>query len=220
LAVAATVRTAISRQAATGAGSAVLADDLRESVRRRPATRCVVLAVDTSGSMGSQARVNAAAGAVLGLLADAYRSRHRVALVTFRGTEPEVVLPPTASVEVARARLGDLPTGGATPLAEGLAAALDTARRAASAGDDPLIVILTDGRATAGADALDRGLAAATAIAAAGVRAIVLDAEDGAARLGLASRLATAMGAPCVSLADVSAAAVEGVIRARLEAAR
>jgi magnesium chelatase subunit D len=213
VAVAASVRAAAVR----GAGPvAVAAGDLREPVRRRPATRCIVLAVDTSGSMGSRERVEAAAGAVLSLLADAYRSRHRVALVTFRGAGAEVVLAPTASVEVARARLGGLPTGGATPVAEGLAAALETARRAAAAGDEPLVVLLTDGRATAGPAALDRGLAAAAEVSAAGIGAVVLDAEDGAARLGLAARLATALGAPCLPLAAVTAGAVEGAIRSAL----
>jgi len=187
-----------------------------EPVRRRPATQAVILTVDTSGSMGSRERVEAAAGAVLGLLADAYRSRHRVALITFRGEGPEVVLAPTASVEVARARLDGLPTGGATPLAEGITTALDIARRATLHGDDPVLVLLTDGRATAGTGALDRGLAAAAAVADAGVRAVVLDAEDGPARMGLAARLAAAMHAPCVPLHDVSARAVEGTIRGLL----
>ena len=216
VAVAASLRTAASRRSAT-----VTAADLREPVRRRARARCIVLAVDTSGSMGSRRRVESAAGAVLGLLADAYRSRHRVAMVTFRGEGAEVVLAPTASIEVARARLGELPTGGATPLAEGLASALDTARRAASAGDDPLLVVLTDGRATAGAEAVHRSVRAAEEVAAAGVEAVVLDAEDeGGARLGLAPRLAAAMGAPCLPLGHVSAAAVEAAIRAGLDAGR
>ena len=211
VAVAATVRTAAARGAASP--SAV---DVREPVRRRAATRTVILTVDTSGSMGSRQRVEAAAGAVLALLADAYRSRHRVSLVTFRGLAAEVVLAPTASVEVARARLADLPTGGATPVAEGLTAAADVARRARAAGDDPLVVLLTDGRATAGDGALDRGLAAATDLAAAGIASVVLDAEDGAARLNLAARLAAAMGAPCLPLAEVSAPAVEAAVRSAM----
>ncbi|MFP5320007.1 MAG: AAA family ATPase [Acidimicrobiia bacterium] len=211
VAVAATVRTAVARGARTPD-----AVDVREPVRRRPATRTVILAVDTSGSMGSRERVEAAAGAVLALLADAYRSRHRVSLVTFRGGGAEVVLAPTASVEVARARLADLPTGGATPVAEGLAAAAEVARRARAAGDDPFVVLLSDGRATAGEGALDRGLAAAADLAAAGIPAVVLDAEDGAARLGLAGRFAEAMAARCLPLAEVSARAVEAAVRTSL----
>lgn len=132
VAVAATVRTALGRGARTPDAA-----DVREPVRRRPATRTVILTVDTSGSMGSRERVEAAAGAVLALLADAYRSRHRVALVTFRGRSADVVLAPTASVEVARARLADLPTGGATPVAEALAAAADVAGHRRCRGPRP-----------------------------------------------------------------------------------
>jgi magnesium chelatase subunit D len=209
VAVAPTLRAAVRR----GGEPAIVEEDLREPVRRRAPTRCVVLTVDTSGSMGTRDRAEAAAGAALGLLADAYRSRHRVALVTFRGTGAEVVLAPTASVEVARARLGELPTGGATPLAEGLTAALDAARHAAAVGDEPLIVLLTDGRATAGPDALDRAVRVAEEIAGAGIPSAVLDAEDGPVRLGCASRLAAVLGAPCLDLGEVSAAAVEGAVR-------
>ncbi|MGH9224252.1 MAG: hypothetical protein ACRD2W_10855, partial [Acidimicrobiales bacterium] len=63
---------------------------------------------------------------------------------------------------------------------------------------------------------LNRGLAAAAEVADAGIRAYVLDAEDGPARMGLATRIAAAMGAPCVPLAEVTAAAVEGTIREAL----
>lgn len=218
LAVAATLRAGLQRRVLQGGGAVLDEADLREGLRRREAVRCLVLTVDTSGSMGARARVEAAAGAVLELLAGAYRHRHRVALVTFRGEGAEVVLPPTSSVEVARARLDDLSTGGATPLAEGLNAALEVARRAAVAGDDPLVVVISDGRATAGQRALERGLEAAGEIASAGVSSLVLDAEvatgePGLTELGLARRLADALGAPCVSLGELSASSLESAIR-------
>src|SRR4029453_19429499 len=112
----------------------VAVEHLREPVRTRTVGRTVVVAVDASGSMGTHQRVEAATGAVLGLLADAYLRRDRVSMLTFRGDSAEVVLPPTASVELARTRLAELPTGGGTPLAEGITAALSLPRPAASAG--------------------------------------------------------------------------------------
>ena len=51
----------------------------------------------------------------LGLLVDAYQRRDRVALVSVRGEGAEVVLRPTASVEVARTRLVDCPPAGPRP---------------------------------------------------------------------------------------------------------
>ncbi|MGH9077065.1 MAG: VWA domain-containing protein, partial [Acidimicrobiales bacterium] len=186
--------------------------DLREPRRRQPARRCIVVVVDTSGSMGTEARVTAATGAVLGLLASAYRDRHRVALVALGGGGADVVLAPTASVEVARARLGDLPTGGATPLAEGLAAGLDVALQASGAGDEAFLVVLTDGRATAGPGAWERALAAAGQVGERRVPALVLDSEDGPVRLGLAAALAGAMGAPALPVASLSAGEVAAAI--------
>jgi magnesium chelatase subunit D len=216
VAVAATVRAVARRRGGQGPdadGAVIDPDDLREAVRAQPVGRTVVVAVDASGSMGTHQRVEAAAGAVLGLLADAYVRRDRVAMITFRGHAAELVLPPTASVELARARLGDVGTGGVTPLAEGLSAALATAKRAATDGWPPLLVTITDGRATGSAQALERSTAVAKEIRQASIDAIVLDAEDGATRLGLARELATAMGARYIRLEEISAARVEAAVR-------
>ncbi len=213
VALAATVRAVVQRRQADPLGPALHDDDVREPVRTQPVGRTVIVAVDASGSMGTHRRVEAASGAVLGLLADAYLRRDRVAMVTFRAEGAEVVLPPTASVELARARLDEVPTGGLTPLAEGLTAALATARRAAGEGWPPLLVVLTDGRATGEPGALDRAAAAAAEIAAASIDAIVLDAEDGPTRLGLAEQLSTSMGARYLRLDEISAPQVEAAVR-------
>jgi magnesium chelatase subunit D len=191
----------------------VTVDDLREPVRSRSMGRTVVVAVDASGSMGTHRRVEAATGAVLGLLADAYLRRDRVSMVTFRGDTADVVLPPTASVELARARLAELPTGGVTPLAEGITAGLSLARRAAADGWPPLLILITDGRATGTQNALDRAKGAAEEVAAADIDVVVVDAEDGPTRLGLAEQLATTMGARHVRLEAMSPDRVEAAVR-------
>ncbi|HKE75825.1 MAG TPA: ATP-binding protein [Acidimicrobiales bacterium] len=216
VAVAATVRAAAQRRQADPGGPMVTADDLREPVRSRTVGRTVVVAVDASGSMGTHKRVSAATGAVLGLLADAYLRRDRVAMVTFRSDTAEVVLPPTASIELARTRLAELPTGGVTPLAEGISAGLSIARRAASDGWPPLLVLITDGRATGHQSALDRARAAAEDVAAANIDVVVIDAEDGATRLGLAGQLAATMGARHLRLDEISPSAVETAVRGAL----
>jgi len=155
---------------------------------------------------------------VMSLLLDAYQRRDRVALVTFRGDEAEVALRPTGSVEVARARLVDLPTGGRTPLAAGITTALELATSAARHDDAerPLLVVVTDGRATAGPPSVDPVRAARDAAAAVrrrGVAAVVVDVEEGPTRLGLASELALAMGAPHLTLGELSAGALTLAVR-------
>lgn len=214
VAVLATVRTAMQRRLTDPGGPALTPGDVREPRRAERQTRTIVLCVDASGSMGTRARVDAATGAVVSLLADAYLQRDQVALVAFRSDEAAEVLPPTGSVELARARLADLPTGGPTPLAEGIAAGLSAAQRAAAKGSLPLLVLLTDGRATGATGALDRAREAARAVAAAGIDALLLDAEDdGRTALGLAAELATLMSARCIRLSTVTAASIESAVR-------
>jgi magnesium chelatase subunit D len=177
--------------------------------------------------MGASHRIDAAKGAAVSLLLDAYQRRDRVALVTFAGEEARVALRPTGSVEVARARLADLPTGGRTPLGAGLHAALDVARSARHRDPDrrPVIVVVTDGRATsvgtssstgrsASGDPVRVALAAAADIAAAGIEALVVDAEDGDLRLGLARQLAETMGAHYTALPDLAADNLVRVVEA------
>lgn len=215
VAIGATARAAVVRRAVDG-GPQLQAADFREAVREQRAGNLIVLAVDASGSMGADRRMEAAKGAVLSVLLDAYQRRDRVALVTFRGDGAEVALRPTGSVEVARARLEGLPTGGKTPLAAGIEAALELAERHRSGPHQPLVVVVSDGRATAGPEGVDplkAALRAAASVKRRGVSAAVIDAEDGATRLGLARDLAEAMGARYLSVPELSAGALEAAIR-------
>ena len=155
-------------------------EHVRTAVRERRHARLVVFCVDASGSMGARERMSLAKGAVLDLLGDVYVKRDRVALVTFRGDGAEVVLPPTSGIDVAGARLADLPTGGRTPLAAGLRAALKVALAQRDTRTAPLLVVLTDGRPTAGVDPWAEALAAAAEIRRHGVHGVfcALPADD------------------------------------------
>ncbi len=192
-------------------GAALDPTDLRTAVRVAERSLAIVLCVDLSGSMGAPERAEAAAGTVLGLLADAYERRHKVGLVTFRGAEATTVLTPTGSVEVARHRVDGLVTGGQTPLARGLAEALGVAERSADERTDATVAVLTDGRAT-GAGGLEAALEVAAAFRRSRVDGVVLDCEDGTRRLGLARRLAEAMGAVHVPVSDLAPAHLAGAV--------
>jgi len=156
-------------------------DDFRIARFRQHTTTTTVFVVDASGSSAAH-RLAEAKGAVELLLAECYVRRDRVALIAFRGTGSELVLPPTRSLARAKRGLAGLPGGGGTPLAAGLDAARALADALARRGESPTIVLLTDGRANVardGAHSRERAAAdaqaAARAIRAAGVAAIVID---------------------------------------------
>src|SRR5450759_2948688 len=214
----ATVASAAPHQRARGRrgpGIVLHRDDLREPVRAGREGNLVLFVVDASGSMAARQRMRAVKEAALSLLVDAYQRRDRVGMVTFRGTGAEVVLPPTSSVEVGAARLAALPTGGRTPLAAGLLRAAEVLRveRMRDPRRRPLVVLLTDGRATAGGDAVGDALRAADHLARSGVASVVVDCESGPVRLGLAPRLAVALGGECLRLDELAADAISGLVR-------
>jgi magnesium chelatase subunit D len=180
--------------------------DLRRWLRRGREANLVILLLDTSGSMAARRRSQTVTTVALSLLADSYRRRDRVAVLTFRGRSATVVVPPTRSAELATRRLHDLPVGGQTPLAAGLDAVADLIRRERWRDPDrrPLLVVVTDGRATGGADPFGTAQRAARRLA--GVAGIVVDAEDGPVRLGLSSRIAADLGAELVTVSGLASA--------------
>ena len=216
----ATVLAAAPHQHVRGRESRLLVRpaDVRHAVREGREGNLVLFAVDASGSMAAKARMTAVTGAVVSLLRDAYQRRDKVGLITFRGTDAELVLPPTSSVPAARVRLSDLRTGGRTPLARGLLRARkvlaverlrDPRRRA-------LLVVLTDGRATVGVhgEPVRDACRAAALLAADGVATVVVDCESGPVRLGLAARIARAAAGELVGIGELSVDRVTDVVRA------
>jgi len=182
-------------------------DDVRRAVREGREGNLVIFVVDASGSMAARDRMSAVSGATLSLLRDAYQRRDKVAVITFRQQDAQVLLPPTSSVHIASRRLARFDTGGKTPLAQGLLAARDLVVRekARDRARRSLVIVLTDGRATGGPDPLGRARIAADRLLAEGAAAVVVDCETSHVRLGLAEQLAGHLGAPAVRLAQLRA---------------
>jgi magnesium chelatase subunit D len=190
--------------------------DLRGALREGREGNLIVFVVDASGSMAARDRLSAVTGAVRSLLRDAYQRRDKVAVVTVRGRDADLVLPPTSSVDVAATLLRRMKTGGRSPLAQGFVKAREVVLR--EKVRDPLrralVVAMTDGRATGGVDPVGRARIAAARLAADGVASVVVDCESGMVRLGLAADFARHLQGGYVRLADLSAEQVAAVVRA------
>jgi magnesium chelatase subunit D len=167
-------------------------------------------------------RLGEAKGAVELLLAEAYARRDHVALIAFRGTTADILLPPTRSLVQTKRRLAALPGGGGTPLAAGLQAASELAIQARGRGLSPTLAILTDGRANIALDGgSDRITAASDAITLArliraqGIPGIVLDMSN--RPQDTLRDLAVQMGTPYVPLPRADAKRLSAAISTTLE---
>lgn len=197
--------------------------DLRSKVREKRVGNIFLFCVDASGSMGARERMKLVKGVIFRMLLDAYQKRDRVGMIAFRRKKAELLLPVTRSVDLAQKRLAAMPTGGKTPLAAGLAEAesvLDMLQRQ-DAAQEPVLVLITDGRATSAAEKGGDPVAEAVAVAKRlGKRKIpiaVIDTEQGFVRMGIAGRLAAAMGAAYYPMAKLSAEKIFRIARGAAE---
>ncbi len=177
-----------------------------------------IFVVDASGS-AAVARLAEAKGAVELLLAECYLRRDQVALVAFRGTGAQLLLPPTRSLVRAKRCLATLPGGGGTPMAAGIDAGFLLAESARRGGLTPTLILLTDGRANVtragtGGRALAQAEAseAARRVRAARLAALLLDTSPRPAPQ--AASLAADLGAVYVALPYADASALSGAVRA------
>jgi magnesium chelatase subunit D len=217
LAIAETLVSAVRRGVrADERGVALAAADLKQHERRGSGRSHVLFLVDASGSMATQRRLEVAKGAALGLLASSYQNRDEVALMVFRAEGTDLALPFTRHIAGIEQALGEVATGGRTPLAR----ALSDADRLLRTREPALLVLLTDGRANVsaqGGDPWEEALAACASLRTACAGVLVVDCEPGPIKLGRAQELAQALGAECVALDALDAAALSLRIHRRLE---
>ena len=195
-------------------------EDFRIRRYRQRSETTTIFAVDASGSAALH-RLAEAKGAVELLLADCYVRRDRVAVLAFRGTGTELLLPPTRSLPRAKRSLAGLPGGGGTPLAAAIDAAAALAAAERRRGATPAVVLLTDGRANIARDgrpgrpaAFADALTAARLLRAARTPALLIDTSPQAQPQ--AGELAQALGAAYLPLPHAGAGELSLAVRAAL----
>ncbi len=222
LAFDATIRAAAPYQRlreANGCALNIKQEDLRQKVREKRIGNTFLFAVDASGSMGARERMRAVKGAIFYMLQEAYQKRDRVGMIAFRRDKAEVLLPITRSVDMAQKRLAQLPIGGKTPLADGLALSLQTLTMLNKRDSElePILIVVTDGRANkvdAGEkDPVAAAVAIAEKIAKAKITSVVIDTEADFIKLGIAKKIAAAMGANYYTLQKLSKENIIRIVR-------
>jgi magnesium chelatase subunit D len=196
-------------------------DDFRFRRLKYRAETTTIFIVDASGSTAVQ-RLAEAKGAVELLLADCYSRRDTVALIAFSGRGTETLLPPTRALARAKRNLADLPGGGGTPLASGIAAAGLLGEAVRRKGQTPGIVLLTDGRANISQDgtpgrarAEEEAVSAAHKLRASRTAAILIDTST--KPQFHAARIAEAMGATYIPLPHADARTLSDAIKAQMD---
>lgn len=207
-----------SGPAGTGQRLEIRRDDFRITHHVQRSQTTTIFLVDASGSSALH-RLAEAKGAVELLLADCYIRRDQVALIAFRGTSAELLLPPTRSLTRAKRSLAALPGGGATPLAAGIDAAFDLALAVRRSGAAPVVVLITDGRANicrqgspGRAQAEADALLAARRFRGESLAAVLIDSS--ARTQALAQQLASEMGARYLPLPYADAGVLNRAIQA------
>jgi magnesium chelatase subunit D len=192
--------------------------DYQKKVRIRRSANLIIFLVDASWSMAVSERMEATKGAILSLLTDAYQRRDRVGLIVFQKDRATLVLPPTNSVELAKAMLANLPVGGKTPLAAGLWLAHQTVDREVRKYPElvPLLVILTDGAGNVSMGDMppqEEAYHIAEQLQEEHIKSIVINMESADYDKGLAQALADHLGGACYNLGSLHAQALLTMVR-------
>lgn len=178
----------------------------------------VIFLVDASGSMGANERMIEVKNTILSLLMASYEKRDKISLITFHHDQAQLLLPFTGSIELAKNKLQDLPTGGRTPLAEGLYKSLNMfkSEKIKNPSIIPLLVLITDGRANysnfSKDNPLDDALKIAKLIEKENINSVVIDTENNFISFQLAKKLASIMDANYYEMDDLKADHLEKIV--------
>jgi len=199
----------LKHQGGKGLSIVIKPQDYRRKAREKRIGAYQLFVVDASGSMVARHRMEATKAAILSLLRDSYIHRDSVGLIAFRKESAEVLLPFTRSVERAERLLASMPTGGKTPLAQGLRMAYTLCDRLLRAhrAERIQIICITDGRATSGdsEDPVTESKQWSRILGTLPVDCIVIDTETGFIKLGLAKELCKLMNGSYYAMDTITA---------------
>ncbi|MCL2401285.1 MAG: VWA domain-containing protein [Oscillospiraceae bacterium] len=220
LAFDATVRAAAPFQSIrdkAGRALAIERDDLRVKIREKRTGGSILFVVDASASMGANKRMKEVKAAILSMLNVSYQKRDKVGLIAFRKDSAELLLGITRSVDLAQKKLSQLPTGGKTPLSQGLDLAYEVLMGLKIKDPDavPTLVLISDGRASGkkapGSNPFGEALKSAERIGNQGINTIILDTENDFIKFRLCEKLNEKLRGTLLTMEDMKA---DGIVEA------
>ncbi len=122
----------------------VLPEHLMEKVRISEGRSLYIILLDSSSSMKMDRKIKFCKTLVWFLLKESYEKKNKVALITFRGENAEISVPPTTDIIKIEEVLENLPTGGKTPLTPALYKAFEVAKKERVL--NTTIIVISDGR--------------------------------------------------------------------------
>lgn len=191
----------------------IVAEDLAYGRKISKQGRTVLVALDLSGSVGMDFRIDIASSVIESILLEAYQSRDQVGVIVIAQGNASLLQRATRSVEIIRSKLSVLTTGGVTPLGKGINLLIEQSLQLRKIGEHPYSVLITDGRATGNPSAYQETISAAGKFRAAHLDGCVIDIENSQILLGLTSNIAEEMGARLISGAALLDNLDPGVIR-------
>ncbi len=173
--------------------------------------------VDASGSMAAMRGIDIAKKAVLELLKDSYQKRDKVSFIAVAGEKAQVLLAPTSSVELAVKHLKELPTGGKTPLSDGLLKGLQVLRTELWKNRNiiPVMVLVSDGKGNVPikTDVKKELISIANEIRKQGINLVVIDSSDGFLNIGYNKEIVEAGFGQYYRLDEISPAKVVEIVK-------
>ena len=201
IALLATLKSGAIRAASQGLRDKIriIPSDLKQKVRERRAGYAILFVVDASSSMRGQGRMAQAKGLLQAFLKESYVRRDRVGLVAFHHDRSRLVLPLTPNMRRAESVVAQLPVGGKTPLAEGMALGLRALlqERYRNPETDTVMVLVSDGKPNLslhGGDPLEEALMVGERVAQNRTTLVFVDTDDNPLAFGYGPQVARAAG--------------------------
>lgn len=122
----------------------ILPEHVMEKIRVTRGEALYIILLDSSSSMRMDRKIRLAKALSWQLLKQSYENRNRVAFLTFKGDDAQVLVSPTQDILNIEEALKELPTGGKTPLTPALYKAFRVAKKETKAM--PVIILISDGK--------------------------------------------------------------------------